>query len=370
MVRPNALRKLLVPSCVCLLVVSVATLKKMREVGAQEEQEQKVTLCHVPPGNPENAHTIEVSESAVEAHLAHGDILGECEEDGNDDGGEDGENEIVTICHIPPGNPENAHTIEVSESAVDAHLAHGDILGECEEDGNDDGGEDGENEKVTICHIPPGNPENAHTIEVSESAVEAHLAHGDILGECEEDGNDDGGEDGENEKVTICHIPPGNPENAHTIEISESAVSAHLAHGDILGECEEDGNDDGGEDGENEKVTICHIPPGNPENAHTIEISESAVPAHLAHGDILGECPSESDDGSLGSGREGGSGADPVSGGDKDSSLIQQQAGTPDAFGGLQKGEMNICGYITPVSLMMMFAGLMLMRVGVGRRRL
>ena len=35
--------------------------------------------------------------------------------------------------------------------------------------------------KVLICHIPPGNPNNAHTIEVSANAVEAHLAHGDFV---------------------------------------------------------------------------------------------------------------------------------------------------------------------------------------------
>jgi hypothetical protein len=42
--------------------------------------------------------------------------------------------------------------------------------------------------------------------------------------------------------------------------------------------------------GQSAKVTICHIPPGNPDNAHTITVSENAVPAHLAHGDTLGEC--------------------------------------------------------------------------------
>lgn len=40
------------------------------------------------------------------------------------------------------------------------------------------------------------------------------------------------------------------------------------------------------------KVDICHIPPGNPDNAHTINVSVHAVPAHLAHGDTLGECGS------------------------------------------------------------------------------
>lgn len=39
-----------------------------------------------------------------------------------------------------------------------------------------------------------------------------------------------------------------------------------------------------------DKVTICHIPPGNPDNAHTIVVGAPAVPAHLDHGDSLGEC--------------------------------------------------------------------------------
>jgi hypothetical protein len=39
------------------------------------------------------------------------------------------------------------------------------------------------------------------------------------------------------------------------------------------------------------KVTLCHIPPGNPANAHTITVGAPAVPAHLAHGDTLGPCP-------------------------------------------------------------------------------
>lgn len=38
------------------------------------------------------------------------------------------------------------------------------------------------------------------------------------------------------------------------------------------------------------KVDICHIPPGNPANAHVINVSVNAIPAHLAHGDNLGEC--------------------------------------------------------------------------------
>lgn len=49
-----------------------------------------------------------------------------------------------------------------------------------------------------------------------------------------------------------------------------------------------------GEDGP--KVVICHIPPGNPDNAHAIEISVNALPAHLAHGDSVGDCNDCDDD--------------------------------------------------------------------------
>jgi hypothetical protein len=38
--------------------------------------------------------------------------------------------------------------------------------------------------KVCLCHVPPGNPANAHTICVGAPAVRAHLGHGDSLGEC------------------------------------------------------------------------------------------------------------------------------------------------------------------------------------------
>ena len=42
---------------------------------------------------------------------------------------------------------------------------------------------------------------------------------------------------------------------------------------------------------EEEKITICHYPPGNTDNPQEIEIPLSAWPAHQAHGDKLGPCP-------------------------------------------------------------------------------
>lgn len=39
-------------------------------------------------------------------------------------------------------------------------------------------------DSVQMCHVPPGNPGNTHSISVSPSAVEAHLAHGDSMVAC------------------------------------------------------------------------------------------------------------------------------------------------------------------------------------------
>lgn len=97
--------------------------------------------------------------------------------------------------------------------------------------------------------------------------------------------------DGNDPKVVICHYPPGNPANAHTIIVGSNAVSAHVNnHGDTRGACDMD------YDGENDDAwgmtTICHIPPGNPENEHTIIVGAPAVTMHVGnHGDCLGPCP-------------------------------------------------------------------------------
>ncbi len=38
------------------------------------------------------------------------------------------------------------------------------------------------------------------------------------------------------------------------------------------------------------KIEVCHRPPGNPDNWHTITIDDNALPAHQAHGDLVGSC--------------------------------------------------------------------------------
>lgn len=52
-----------------------------------------------------------------------------------------------------------------------------------------------EGDRVTICHRPPGNPNAAHTITISRSALQEHLDHGDTLGPCPNDNGDDDHDD-------------------------------------------------------------------------------------------------------------------------------------------------------------------------------
>jgi hypothetical protein len=54
---------------------------------------------------------------------------------------------------------------------------------------------------------------------------------------------------------------------------------------------DEDDNDD--DDSNSRKIKICHYPPGNTSNPQTITVSKSSLSAHLAHGDVIGECPGQ-----------------------------------------------------------------------------
>lgn len=71
-----------------IFAVIALTLALMFGVGTTDAKQQKFDVCHVTKvveeatiGSPAvvEAHTINVSAKAVDAHLAHGDTLGECE---------------------------------------------------------------------------------------------------------------------------------------------------------------------------------------------------------------------------------------------------------------------------------------------------
>jgi hypothetical protein len=78
-------------------------------------------------------------------------------------------------------------------------------------------------------------------------------SNGDDSNGDDSNGDDSNGDDshGKKDKITICHIPPGNPDNAHTKSVSGNAKNAHLAHGDTMEECpdgEDNKQDDDGQD--------------------------------------------------------------------------------------------------------------------------
>lgn len=65
-------------SFVAVLLTIAGLLSLTGDLAHAGKDEKKVAVCHLPPGNPANAHTITVGEAAVNAHLVHGDELGEC----------------------------------------------------------------------------------------------------------------------------------------------------------------------------------------------------------------------------------------------------------------------------------------------------
>ncbi len=300
----------------------------------------KITICHVPPGNPSNSHTIYIPSQALDAHMNHGDYAGECkssnQEQSKNQQSKDKSSSNnyakppsknkITICHNPSGNPKNAHTMTIGSKELAAHLDHRDNIGACktniEQPKNkakqySDAATPALDHKVTICHTTIGNPENSHTIKISKLALDVHLSMGDTLGACKtniEQPENKGNQYFEyalstsDHKVIMCHIPPGSTSSSHTISISLSALTAHLSHGDYKGGCNYTTTDVLPRDSSSSdivqkpipknipnysdnRVTICHTPIGNPENSHTIKISKFALDAHLSMGDTLGACP-------------------------------------------------------------------------------
>jgi cytoskeletal protein RodZ len=80
---------------------------------------------------------------------------------------------------------------------------------------------------------------------------------------------------------------PNKPEQANNGSSSTSSTSIQSTS---ASEDDEEDDESSADDQYQEKVLICHIPPGNHDNPQTISVSENAVPAHLAHGDSLGAC--------------------------------------------------------------------------------
>ncbi len=216
---------------------------------------------------------------------------------------------MITVCF-------KGETIEINEEEWAKYRKLGAVLGEC------DTNVPTTEEKITICHYPPGNTENPQEIQIPLSAWPAHQAHGDKLGPCEIDSvintggviapNGSGNGNGSNnEKITICHYPPGNNSNPQEIQIALSAWPAHQAHGDVLGPCSNgDTTSTGGAATGNgtssgtQVMTICYTPEGET-IPQTIQIPIDEWDVYLAQGAYIGPCSTVPSGGSGTSGSTG-----------------------------------------------------------------
>lgn len=154
--------------------------------------------------------------------------------------------------------------------------------------------------KILICHVPPGNPAAAHTICVSPNAIPAHMHHDDDNG-----AQNDGYSDYLGPCKEVCMDSTSVPPTTGPIDADCDGVTDSLdlcpGGNDMI-----DNNNDGLPDcafppdfddiigdwkcgqGDSTKIIICHVPPGNPGNAHDICVSPNAIPAHMSHDDDNG----------------------------------------------------------------------------------
>jgi len=93
------------------------------------------------------------------------------------------------------------------------------------------------------------NDEDSSSQSLSQAEREAKKARKKAVQACHlddgtvdpEDADTRACEPDQTHKTTICHVPPGNPANAHTLCIGTPAVKHHLAnHPDYLGPCKPD----------------------------------------------------------------------------------------------------------------------------------
>ena len=146
--------------------------------------------------------------------------------------------------------------------------------------------------KVDVCHAPPGNPDNAHTITIGAPAVAAHLAHGDTEAACAESSppaptgtpgtttptqtgtpatttptpTATAGTETATPTVTATATETPTPSATATPSVTPTQTTESLAP--------------------SASIEICH-------NGRTISVGEGGLPQHLAHGDTPGPCPEE-----------------------------------------------------------------------------
>ena len=244
----------------------LATDSRFLVAGAAAAGGAKVDVCHIPPGNPDNAHTINVSDSALSAHMAHGDTEGACADDDAGSGGS--KSGSSKSGSSKSGSSKSGKSSDDSQSMLDDPCSYLDDL-------SDSGASDEKSEGSSSKDSSSKDSSSKDSSSKDSSSKDSSSKDSSSKDSSSKDSSskDSSSKDSSSGPVAavfdslvnsllhtnllfapasmlgqkfpkseICHIPPGNPDNAHTINVSSNAVSAHLAHGDSIGDCDDSGS--------------------------------------------------------------------------------------------------------------------------------
>jgi len=219
------------------------------EFGRLRGNEERVVLCHVPPGNPDNAHTITVGSSVVDAHLAHGDYLGECEEqdenplddDWDDDGNEDADGDAA-------GDDDNDDGSGDEDDGDDDATGGDDDAGD--DDADDETDDDGVTDDSDACPETPVGEE----VDASGCSCDQRDGDADGVNDCDDacpnsdsgaevddrgcadaDLADDDDDDGVNNENDVCP----NTLAGETADATGCSCSQKDADGDGVDDCDD-----------------------------------------------------------------------------------------------------------------------------------
>lgn len=178
--------------------------------------------------------------------------------------GPDNGGDKIWICHIPPGNPENGRAINVDANGWDGHDIH---VGDFQISGENDprcGGVQGGEPTNTLNPTDVKPTDTQAPTEVVNTATSQPTIGQELTAT-----NTPTTEVVNDHKVWICHLPPGNPENALALNVDADGWNGHDIH---VGDFEIDGPED----------PRCAAPTSTPTSTATILIGATSTPVETA----------------------------------------------------------------------------------------
>ncbi len=156
-----------------------------------------------------------------------GDVCDNCPNDSNADQADDDGDGLGDVCDNCPNDP-NADQVDDDGDGL------GDVCDNCPNDANPDQADSDCDGVGDACDVCPGGDDSVDNNNDGMPDCKYPPSFVDII----EDWKCGNGNN-TNNKVWVCHVPPGNPGNAHSICVSPNAIAAHvpLHGGDYLGPC-------------------------------------------------------------------------------------------------------------------------------------